>query len=194
MSDEIGKDIHLLQKAMDMCKDAHDSINQRQKYSLDPYWIHPFRVMALLSTCTQNIEIKCAALLHDVIEDVYPSNPKFSLEFIEKEFGHNISLFVKELTDTTTLSMGNRKVRKALDRDRLRTISVSSRMIKIADNIDNLCSIKKHDPKFYVVVKEEMILGFPILVELGVKTAQGETFAPLADVLYSLLFSKEEKY
>lgn len=183
-----------IKKAMKICKEAHDSIGQKRKYTNDPYWIHPFNVMGLLSLCTSECDILCAALLHDVIEDVWPTNSVYSLEFIKKEFGLTVAQMVDELTDKTTLSDGNRKERKSLERKRLKTVLFDTRMIKIADNIDNISTIEKFDPAFYKIYREEMVLSFPIFIMQGTVITRAENkeddFTSLAAYLHALLYSR----
>jgi len=145
MSDNIVK------KAENFAIKAHSRINQRRKYSLEPYDVHLRDVANLLSQITDDKDIIAAAWLHDIVEDT-----PITHEEIEKEFGREISKLIIELTDITKPSDGNRKTRKNIELKRLATISKRAKTIKLADLIDNATDISIHDPKFAIVFLSEM--------------------------------------
>ena len=66
---------------------------------------------------------------------------------ITREFGPKIAKLVVELTDVSVQD-GNRKTRKAIDRDKLAGVSAEAQTIKYADLISNGKDIGQNDPKF----------------------------------------------
>ncbi len=81
---------NFLKKVTIFARRAHDSINQRRKYSDEPYYVHVERVAKLISTVTDNEEVIAAGLLHDVLEDVAPHNPNYCAEVIRDNFGDRV--------------------------------------------------------------------------------------------------------
>ena len=142
----------LIDKAKMFAEMAH--AGQTRKYSDDPYITHPIRVSEIVAHNQGSDEMIAAALLHDVVEDT----PVTHDEILDK-FGANVSDLVFGLTDVD-LSMGNRKTRKALDRDRIASSSADVQLIKLADFIDNTTSIVQNDPNFaklYLQEKSQML-------------------------------------
>lgn len=142
----------LIDKAKIFAEVAH--AGQTRKYSNDPYITHPIRVSKIVAHNQGSDEMIAAALLHDVVEDT----PVTHDEILDK-FGANVSDLVFGLTDVD-LSMGNRKTRKALDRDRIASSSADVQLIKLADFIDNTSSIVQNDPHFaklYLQEKSQML-------------------------------------
>jgi (p)ppGpp synthase/HD superfamily hydrolase len=142
----------LIDRAKFFAEVAH--AGQTRKYSDDPYITHPIRVSEIVAHNQGTDEMIAAALLHDVVEDT----PVTHDEILDK-FGANVSDLVFGLTDVD-LSKGNRKTRKALDRDRIASSSADVQLIKLADFIDNTTSIVQHDPSFaklYLQEKSQML-------------------------------------
>ena len=130
---------------------AHEAVGQKRKYTNEPYWKHPERVYALLSTYHPGkYALLAAAWLHDVVEDT-----SVTIETINTEFGSNVSDLVSRLTDVSKPEDGNRAVRKKLDRDHIAAGCFWSHTLKLADMIDNAACIVKHDPKFAPLYMEE---------------------------------------
>jgi (p)ppGpp synthase/HD superfamily hydrolase len=153
----------LIQKAKKICIKAHDSIGHKRKYTEEPYHIHPERVANLVATVTSDEEVIAAAYLHDVLEDVAPTNSDFNADAIREIFGERVLQLVLEVTDVTTSADGNRAARKAIDRAHLAKASQEGKIIKLADLIDNVIDISKHDPNFAKIFKKEAALLLPDL-------------------------------
>lgn len=140
----------LVRKAQKFATAAHASVNQRRKYTGEPYIVHPFRVAAIVATVDPRPEVLAAAYLHDVVEDT-----PVTLAEISDQFGQVVADLVGELTDISTPADGNRDQRKALDRAHSAAGSPASQTIKLADMIDNSETITKHDRKFAAVYMKE---------------------------------------
>lgn len=146
--DQQGAD--LLAQAIKFAAKAHEG--QVRKYTGEPYVTHPLAVMKIVQEVPHTTEMLSAAVLHDVVEDT-----PFELEDINREFGSLVASYVDGLTDISKPEDGNRRTRKALDRDHTAQQGAEVQTIKLADLIHNTYSIQKHDPGFYEVYKQEKI-------------------------------------
>ncbi len=141
----------LIERAKDYATMAHQRIDQRRKYSKQPYEVHLQAVATLVAGVTDDEEAIAAAWLHDTVEDT-PA----TLEDIEENFGQSVAELVEELTDVSKPSDGNRAKRKALDRSYLAQASPRAKTVKLADLIDNCRDIARHDKRFAKVYLVEM--------------------------------------
>jgi (p)ppGpp synthase/HD superfamily hydrolase len=169
---------HLVEEAKKFAINAHNSINQKRKYVDDPYHVHPERVASIVASVTDDAEMIAAAWLHDVLEDVAPTNSDFNEQAILAAFGPRVLQLVLEVTDVSKAEDGNRAKRKAIDREHLRHASAAGQTIKLADIIDNLTDIAQHDPHFAKVFKNEATLILPLL-----KQGNGLLYEKLTNIL-----------
>ena len=142
----------LISRADAFAAEAHASIDQRRKYTGDPYIVHPRRVAQTVKDTGARDEVIAAALLHDVVEDT-----PVTLEEIRTEFGKDVAALVEMVTDVSRPADGNRRLRKAMDRDHLALASAEGQTIKLADLIDNTASITQYDPGFAKVYMREKV-------------------------------------
>jgi (p)ppGpp synthase/HD superfamily hydrolase len=169
----------LLENAKRFAIEAHESIQQKRKYTGEPYYIHCERVVEILLGVTTDEEMLAAAWMHDVLEDVTPQKPEYSEAKIREAFGDRVCKMVLELTDSK-LEYGNRAARKARDRERLAAASVETKTIKLADITDNFVDIKKSDPAFARLFAREIELMLPGLSD-GDPTLFSRLLALLTD-------------
>ena len=141
----------LVREARKFSTEVHRRIDQRRKYTNKPYEVHLKAVAQIVSSVSDDPEMIAAAWLHDTVEDT-PA----TIDEIEAVFGTNVALLVRELTDVSKPSDGNRSVRKAIDRAHTEHASARAQTIKLADLIDNCQDICREDPKFAVVFCNEM--------------------------------------
>lgn len=142
-------------RAADFAKAAHESIDQRRKYTNAPYIVHPAAVAKTVSSVTNDLVTLAAAWLHDVVEDT-----PVSIEEIIEEFGADIAALVADLTDVSRPSDGNRRERLAIDREHTSAADPRAKTVKLADVIDNLSDIAEFDPGFaakYLGEKEQLL-------------------------------------
>lgn len=125
---------------------VHAHKRQDRKYVGGPYVAHPRAVAQMVHEAGLPDEAVAAALLHDVIEDCDVSHAD-----LVTNFGQAVADLVLEVTDVSKPEDGNRKIRKALDRDHLAKASKLGQSIKMADLIHNTSSIVEHDPDFAVM-------------------------------------------
>ena len=157
----------MIEAAQRFAHDAHDSIGQRRKYSGQPYWVHTDEVARIVASVTTDAHIISAAHLHDVLEDVTPSNGKFGASHIHDIFGSRVSDMVIDLTDVFVKENYphlNRATRKELERTRMGKISNDSKTVKLADLISNSKDITGSDKDFSRVYLREKALLLPFLV------------------------------
>lgn len=157
-----------LLRARDFFREAHDSIGQKRKYDLSPYWTHTERVAGLVSQVINDEDVIIAALGHDSQEDVLPVNPKYNSDLITKEFGENVTSLILQLTDVYTKEsypQFNRAKRKLLEAQRLGTITPEGKSLKICDLIDNTTDILSHDRGFGIQYLKEKEMILPYLKE-----------------------------
>lgn len=133
---------------------------QKRKYTGDPYIVHPIAVSEIVKTVPHTDEMVAAALLHDVVEDT-----PVTIQEIETKFGSKVAELVGWLTDTSKPEDGNRKTRKAIDREHSANAPAEAQTIKVADLIHNSDSIEAHDPNFWKVYKEEKIKLLNVLTK-----------------------------
>lgn len=138
---------------------AHASIDQRRKYTGEPYIVHPVAV-ALVQTVPHTPAMIAAAYLHDVVEDT-----PVTIEEIEREFGMEVAELVGWLTDVSKPEDGNRKVRKQKDLKHTEQAPAAAKTIKIADLIDNTLTIRDRDPAFWKVYRREKMALLEVLKE-----------------------------
>lgn len=146
----------LIKKAEDFCKTAH--LMQKRKYTFEPYWHHCREVALLVEAVGGSDGMIAAAWLHDTVEDTGTPMKK-----IVDEFGHEVGIYVDDLTDPSKPEDGNRAERRAIDRAHSATIHENAKTIKLADLISNSCSIGRHSPDFAKVYMAEKALLLPLL-------------------------------
>ena len=148
----------LVQRALAFATLAHHG--QKRKYSGQPYIVHPIEVAEIVRTVEHDDEMLAAALLHDVVEDT-----DVTIEAIKSEFGEGVADLVDDLTDVSEPRDGNRKVRKAMDREHSAQTSARAQTIKLADLISNSADITANDPSFAKVYLAEKALLLGVLIK-----------------------------
>lgn len=151
-------DLTLVERARAFAIDAHTRIDQRRKYSLQPYSDHLASVARIVASVTDDEAMIAAAWLHDVVEDT-PA----TLYDVESAFGKEVALLVENLTDVSKPGDGNRAARKAIDRQHIALASSRAKTVKLADLIDNVQDICKHDLRFAQTFLIEMGASLEVL-------------------------------
>jgi (p)ppGpp synthase/HD superfamily hydrolase len=96
-----------------------------------------------------------AAYLHDTIEDC-----EVDADTIDVLFGEEVCALVKDLSDVSKPTDGNRRTRKDIDLAHTAKASPEAKTIKLADLISNTKSIVQYDPDFarvYLREKERLL-------------------------------------
>jgi guanosine-3',5'-bis(diphosphate) 3'-pyrophosphohydrolase len=163
-------------QAIQLFREAHDSINQKRKYTFEPYWVHTEEVAdTFLSYFPDDEDGAIIALGHDYDEDVVT---KLKEEKRLKEltafdarvdaFGQAVRSGITDLTDVFVKENYpdlNRKERKVKELERIKTIPVRSKNIKLCDLISNTASIVRDDPDFAKVYIREKEAALYVLTD-----------------------------
>ena len=150
----------LTERAMKFAIFHHRSIDQRRKYSNEPYEIHPIAVAAIVKSIGGTDEMIASAYLHDVSEDV-----GISINIIREEFGPLVASYVDGLTNVAMKSDGNRAARRKINNAHTAIQCPEVKTIKLADCIHNVSDIMKQDAKFALVYLQEKRDLLPYLIE-----------------------------
>ncbi len=176
---EEEESMDVIQKAEKFAQEAHK--DHQRKYTGDPYYVHLDEVRNIVKQAGGTVEQQAAALLHDTVEDtsVTPVD-------VTREFGPKIAKLVVELTDVSKPEDGNRKTRKAIDRDKLAGVSAEAQTVKYADLISNGRDIGKNDPKFAKVYHAEKADLLRVMTK-GNQNLRKQAIALLPDELKSVV-------
>lgn len=151
----------IVERAKIFATAAHAAVNQRRKYTEEPYIVHPEQVANFVANVPgATPEMIAAAWLHDVVEDTEVTN-----DLITEIFGDVVGEYVGWVTDVSRPEYGNREMRKKMDRDYIAAAPGQAQTIKLADIISNCSSIMMHDPAFAKVYFEEKRLLLTVLTK-----------------------------
>ena len=157
---ELG-DMNIVHKAQVYAMAAHASVQQKRKYTGEPYIVHPAEVASIVASVPGSTpDMVAAAWLHDVIEDT-----GCTFTDVHMAFGIDIATLVGWLTDVSKPEDGNRAKRKAMDREHTAQAPAEAQTIKLADLISNSRSIMQHDPEFAKTYLEEKRLLLEVMTK-----------------------------
>lgn len=149
----------LVDHAVEFATKAHG--RQVRKYTGEPYVNHTVSVARMVHKYGGDVNMVCAAILHDVIEDTEVTFAELTLQ--SNGFNFPIATLVLQLSDVSRPEHGNRKVRKQIDRQYLAGAEPRAQTIKYCDMLDNGESITLHDKDFSVVYMREMSLLIEVM-------------------------------
>ena len=132
-------ELALLLKALAFA--AHKHRDQRRKDAdASPYINHPIALADVLVNegGITDVEVLCAALLHDTVEDTATTH-----EELVDEFGSRIARIVAEVTDDKRLPKSERK---RLQVEHAPHISHEAKLVKLADKLCNLRDVADRPP------------------------------------------------
>jgi (p)ppGpp synthase/HD superfamily hydrolase len=141
----------LIERAKTFARLKH--AHQKRMYTNAPYWLHTEAVARIVSMVTDDPEMIAAAHLHDVIEDTGTTATELAAEF-----GDRVAALVKEVTNPSTEY--DRALRAKINHRHIANASADGMTIKLADIIDNTCTIEFYDPAFartYLAEKRDLI-------------------------------------
>ena len=119
-------------------------MDQRRKdVESSPYINHPIALANIL--CNEghvtDINVICAALLHDTVEDTDTTPDE-----LELEFGGEIRGIVMNVTDDKTLGKAERKQRQIEHAAHISDQAKLVKLVKLADKISNLRDVASNPP------------------------------------------------
>jgi len=126
-------------KALEFAATKHRD-QRRKDREASPYINHPIALANVL--CNEggvtDVEVICAALLHDTVEDT-----ETSVTELEELFGKRISSIVREVSDDKRLPKAERK---RLQIEHAGALSDGAKLVKLADKICNLRDVLTSPP------------------------------------------------
>lgn len=152
--------------------------NQRRKdVDASPYINHPIALCNILSVegGVQDVDVLCAAMLHDTIEDTETTRAELALEFGEK-----VASIVQEVTNPEELPKDEQKQWQI---DHASSMSVEAKQVKLADKIANLRDILDQPPASWSAERKRAYFDHADQVAFGLMG----TNEKLEDVLESLI-------
>lgn len=170
---------NIVERAKKYAFTVHNAIDQRRKYTNEPYTTHLERVAKLVASVDHDDNMLAAAYLHDTVEDTATT-----IHDIATEFGDDVAYLVQHLSDVSRPEDGNRAQRKELDREHIARGDARVHTVKLADLIDNSESIQAHDARFAKVYMEEKRLLLSVLAD-----GEAELFARASSIVSDWLAS-----
>lgn len=145
----------LEKKAAQFARNAHAQIDQRRKYTGQPYIVHPQAVAELVRHVSEDDNLLAAAWLHDTLEDTATT-----FRQLYRSFGKEVAQLVSMLTNPPAREQDGRLKRKQRQLQHYLHASPQAQTIKLADIIDNTRDVVDNDPDFarhYLVEKQIQI-------------------------------------
>ncbi|MBS1902275.1 MAG: bifunctional (p)ppGpp synthetase/guanosine-3',5'-bis(diphosphate) 3'-pyrophosphohydrolase [Bacteroidetes bacterium] len=142
-------DVNLAVGAYDMAESVHEG---QKRHDGTPYFWHPSRVakIVILELEIKDIQVICAALLHDVLED----SLVITGDVIKYNFGEYCSQLVQLLTKDIKAEGMMREMLEKEYVDRIKAASVDAKILKLCDRLDSFrClafNVKKNPIKYII--------------------------------------------
>ena len=157
-------DLALLLKALAFA--AHKHRDQRRKDAeSSPYINHPIALADVLVNegGVTDVEVLCAALLHDTVEDTATTH-----EELLNAFGSRVARIVAEVTDDNSLPKADRK---RLQVEHAASLSREAKLVKLADKICNLRDVAGRPPAKWDLERRREYFDWAKRVVEGVRGA-----------------------
>lgn len=190
----LKEDEKIIRKAYDYAEKYHK--NQKRQSGED-YIIHPLNVAIILTTYKADVNVICASLLHDLVEDT-----DVTLEMIEKEFNSEIAHLVSGVTKIRNLDFNSiHEAKDANKRKILTSLTDDIRIfiIKLADRLHNMRTLQfKSEIKQIENAEETLSIYVPIADALGLYKFKTEledlSFKYLNPEMFKSVREERKKY
>lgn len=134
----------LVEEAAHFAVDVHTGM--KRKGDSTPYFLHPFEVASIAATMTDDEEVLCAALLHDVVEDT-----PVTMEEIRERFGDRVALLVASETEDKRKHLPSEATWRTRKEESLLELKESTdpgvKIVWLADKLANMRSFMRMKAK-----------------------------------------------
>jgi guanosine-3',5'-bis(diphosphate) 3'-pyrophosphohydrolase len=171
-------ELALLLKALAFA--AHKHRDQRRKDpEASPYINHPIALADVLVNegGVTDVEVLCAALLHDTVEDTATTPAE-----LEEIFGSRVAGIVAEVTDDKALPKADRK---RLQIEHAGELSPEAKLVKLADKICNLRDVAERAPPSWDLARRREYFDWAKRVVDGLRGAHPQLEAAF-DAAYAM--------
>ena len=152
----------MILKAASFAAVKHAS-QHRKNAGATPYIVHPLRVAEILAEASffTEVDLLCAAILHDTIEDTDTTAAELT-----SEFGANVAAIVVEVTDNKALPKADRK---RLQIEHAPHLSREAKLVKLADKIANVHDVAFEPPVGWTNQRRREYIEWACAVARGVR-------------------------
>ena len=178
-------ELALLLKALAFA--AHKHRDQRRKDAeASPYINHPIALADVLVNegGVTDVEVLCAALLHDTVEDTATTHRE-----LVDAFGARIARIVAEVTDDTRLAKAERK---RLQIEHAPHISHEAKLVKLADKLCNLRDVAERPPAGWPLERRQAYFDWAKQVIDGLRGAPGNEMRRL-EALFDAAYARRPR-
>jgi GTP diphosphokinase / guanosine-3',5'-bis(diphosphate) 3'-diphosphatase len=171
----------LIVQAVAFAAEKHKT-QRRKDADASPYINHPVALARILSVeaAVQDLNVLCAALLHDTVEDT-----ETTLEELSSTFGEKIASIVAEVTDDKNLP---KAIRKQLQIEHAPSLSLEAKMVKLADKIANVRDILESPPQGWDQVRKQEYFAWAAAVVAGLRGTNSKL-----ELLFDEVIAQSEK-
>ncbi len=134
-----NKDNEKYLQALEFASKAHAGMHR--KGNEIAYIIHPVEVAEIIATVTTKIDVICAGLLHDVVEDT-----PYTIEDIQKMFGPRVAVLVSHETENKRPerpASETWRIRKEEFLNMLPLFPEDAQTVVLADKISNMRALAR---------------------------------------------------
>jgi guanosine-3',5'-bis(diphosphate) 3'-pyrophosphohydrolase len=155
-------ELALLLKALAFAARKHRH-QRRKDAQASPYINHPIALADVLVNegGITDVEVLCAALLHDTVEDTAATH-----EELLNAFGSRVARIVAEVTDDKALAKAERK---RLQIEHAPGLSAEAKLVKLADKICNLRDVAERPPAKWDLERRREYFDWAKRVVAGVR-------------------------
>lgn len=172
-------DLVLLDQAYEFAKESHKN---QQRYSGEPYLIHPVAVAELLLPLNPDIATLQAALLHDVLEGT-----GVELQTVEKTFGAEVSGLVEGMNKLSLVKIRKEDTEAENWKKMFLAMAKDVRIvfIKLAERLHNMRTLEfVPEEKRERIARESLLVHAAIASRLGLYSIKSE----LEDLCFKHLY------
>lgn len=126
-------------RALEFASEAHAGMHR--KGNNIAYIVHPVEVAEIIATMTAKIDVICAGLLHDVVEDT-----PYTIEDIQKEFGPKVAILVSHESENKRPELPASetwKIRKQEFLNMLPLFPEDAQIVVLADKLSNMRALAR---------------------------------------------------